>query len=170
MTKTLALQRFLFSSPSPSRKTNMETFPEYLSISSTENKWSFYLSWFAEDIRNHVSLPPPQNVMFFSSFLISCLFIHIQRSSPYLLITWLFSGIIWISFSWSSFLNISIFLTSFFKCLNHSVFDILFYCYFFVLIKKCIYVLELFNSKPHHKMMLYDMFKVVNWESHQCVP
>lgn len=129
--QTLALQRFLFSSPSPSRKTNMETFPEYLSISSTENKWSFYLSWFGLKILEIMFPLPPPKMLFFSLlslylvFLFTSKEVHRICSSPdYFLVLFGFP------FSWSSFLNISIFLTSFFKCLNYSVFDILFYCYF----------------------------------------
>lgn len=45
----------------------------------------------------------------------------------YLLVTWLFSGIIWISFSWPSLLDVSIFFISFLRCLKHTVFKLLLY-------------------------------------------
>lgn len=139
MRKTPELQRFLFSSPFPSRKTNMETFPGYLSISSTENKWRFYLSWFTEDIRNHVSLPAPK-ILFFSLLSLYLVFLftskevhHICSSPDYFLVLFGFP-----------FLGFPKYFSFLYKSLKHSVFDLLFYLFiFFVLIKKYIYVLEL---------------------------
>lgn len=165
MRKTPELQRFLFSSPFPSRKTNMETFPGYLSISSTENKWRFYLSWFAEDIRNHVSLPPPKILFFFLFFpYILSFYSHPKKFTIFahhLIIFWYY-----LDFLFLAFLNISLFFTS----VSNIVFLTSCFIYLFFCTHQKVHICSGTNSKPHHKMMLYDMFKVGNWESHQCLP
>ena len=115
--------KIFFFNQFPSRRANMETCPGDFSISSIENKWRLYLSWFAEDIRNHCSLP----LKIFFPLLIFCFFIQIQPSSRSLLITRLFADITWISFSWPSLLCISVFYVSFLRCLKHTVFKLLFY-------------------------------------------
>lgn len=110
-----------------------------------------------------LSLPPKYCFFLFFPCILS-FYSHPKKFTIFahhLIIFWYY-----LDFLFLAFLNISIFFTS----VSNIVFLTSCFIYLFFCTHQKVHICSGTNSKPHHKMMLYDMFKVVNWESHQCVP